>query len=49
MKNILVALVFSGFSIAALAQQGDGREACRPDVQQYCSGAAGGGGEQAKD
>jgi len=49
MKNILVALVFSGFAIAAPAQQGGGREACRPDVQQYCSSAAGGGAEQIKD
>lgn len=49
MTRILATLVFSGFSIAALAQQGGGREACRPDVQKYCSSAVSGGVEQVKD
>jgi len=49
MTRILATLMFSGLSIAAFAQPGSGGAACRPDVQQYCSSAAGGGGEQVKD
>lgn len=49
MTKILAMLVLAGISITVHAQQGDGREACGPDVRQYCSSAVGGGAEQVTD
>ena len=48
MTKTMVALALAAVSIAAPAQQ-DVREACRPDVQQYCAGAVGGGREEVKE
>lgn len=48
MTKTMVALALAAVSVAAPAQQ-DGREACRPDVRQYCAAAVGGGREEVRE